>query len=269
MTEYFMERMTWREVEAAIAAGVDAILLPIGTIEQHGPHMPLDTDCVIARGLAERAAAAAEAEGLRVLIAPTLNITLSWYHMQYPGSMRLSTTTFLQVFNEACESLHHHGFRNVIAVNGHGGNAAALTVAVNHYLETTGRRVFLVQWWELTGDIIGAIEGPGIHAEEAETSIALAVGQRVMMDEATIDAWDRGEAVREAGHTWTSLGKYSLVHKGPGVTVPMDMLRDISPSGVIGDARRATPELGQKIIDTLIPRIVTVIRDMTETAPRS
>ena len=128
MTDHYMEHMTWREVEDVLAAGVDAVLLPIGTTEQHGPHMPLDTDCIIARGIAERAAAAAEADGLRVLIAPTLNITLSWYHMQYPGSMRLSTTTFLQVFNEVCESLHHHGLRNIIAVNGHGGNVAALTV---------------------------------------------------------------------------------------------------------------------------------------------
>ncbi len=267
MPEYYMERMTWEEVEAAIAEGVDAVLLPIGTTEQHGPHMPLDTDCIIARAIAERAAAAADKDGLRVLIAPTLNITLSWYHMQFPGSMRLSTTTFLTVFKEVVESLHHHGFRNVIAVNGHGGNVAALTVAVNHYLEVTGRRVFLLQWWDLASEILGAVEGPGIHAEEAETSLALAVGQRVLMDKASIDAWDRGEAVRQAGHTWTSLGKYSLVNKGPGVVVPMDMLRDITPSGVVGDARRATPELGQQILDAIIPRIVTVIRDMTETAP--
>ena len=60
MTEYYMERMTWKEVEAVIAEGVDAILLPIGTTEQHGPHMPLDTDCIIARGIAERAAKAAD-----------------------------------------------------------------------------------------------------------------------------------------------------------------------------------------------------------------
>ena len=59
-------------------------------------------------------------------------MTLSWYHMQFPGSMRLSTTTFLQVFREVCDSLVHHGFENLIAVNGHGGNIAALTVAVNH-----------------------------------------------------------------------------------------------------------------------------------------
>ena len=119
MTEHFMERMTWKEVEARLEAGVDAVILPIGTTEQHGPHMPLDTDCIIARSLAERVAAQAEADGLSVLVAPTLNVTLSWYHMQFPGSMRLSTPTFLEVFKEVVESLHHHGIRNVIALNGH------------------------------------------------------------------------------------------------------------------------------------------------------
>jgi creatinine amidohydrolase len=143
--EHFLERMTWQEVAAELEAAVDAVLLPIGTIEQHGPHMPLDTDCFIARSLCARAAEAAEAAGLNVLVAPTMNVTLSWYHMQFAGSMRLSTTTFLQVFREICDSLVHHGLENIVAVNGHGGNVAALTVAVNHYLETTARRVFRAQ----------------------------------------------------------------------------------------------------------------------------
>src|SRR6266700_919011 len=207
MTEHLLERMTWPEVDERIKAGVDAVLIPIGSTEQHGPHMPLDTDCFIARSLAGRAADLAHDEGLSVLVAPTLNVTLSWYHMQFPGSVRLSTTTFLQVFREVCDSLTQHGFENLIAVNGHGGNAAALTVAVNHVTETTGRRVFLVQWWELAADVLGAIEGPMIHAEEAETSIALALGQRVLETETARDAYDRGAAVRGAGLPWTSLGK--------------------------------------------------------------
>src|SRR5207244_8776702 len=131
--------------DAASERGVDAVLIPIGTTEQHGHHMPLDTDCFIARSLCARAAAEGETAGVELLVAPTLNVTLSWYHMQFPGSIRLSTTTFLQVFREICDSLAQHGFRNLVAVNGHGGNAAALTVAVNHYLETTGRLFFLVQ----------------------------------------------------------------------------------------------------------------------------
>ena len=261
MAEHFLERLTWPEVEAALAAGIDAVLIPIGSTEQHGHHMPLDTDCFIARSLCARAAELGEAEGVELLVAPTLNVTLSWYHMQFPGSMRLSTTTFLQVFREVCDSLVHHGLENLVAVNGHGGNIAALTVAVNHYFETTGRRVFLVQWWDLAADVLADVEGPMIHAEEAETSIALALGQRVYEDRATRDAYDRGEAVRAAGLPWTSHGKYGM--RGAGVVVPMDMLRDITPSGVVGDATRASRETGERIVDALIPRIVQVCKDMT------
>jgi creatinine amidohydrolase len=261
--ERFIERMTWPEVEAAIEQGVDTVLIPIGTTEQHGHHLPLDTDCVIARSLCARAAELAESEGLSVLVAPTVNVSLSWYHMQFPGSIRLSTTTFFQVFSEICDSLVHHGFERLVAVNGHGGNAAALTVAVNHYFETTGRRVFLAQWWDLASDVLAEVEGPLIHAEEAETSLALALGQVVHEDRATSDAWDRGAAVRDAGLPWTSLGRYEMRPKGPGVIVPMDMLRDITPSGVVGDATRATRELGARMVAAVVPRIVQVCRDLS------
>jgi creatinine amidohydrolase len=260
--EHLIERLTWVEVDERIKDGVDAVLVPIGTTEQHGHHMPLDTDCFIARSLSVRAAELAAEQGLSVLVAPTLNVTLSWYHMQFPGSIRLSTTTFFQVFREICDSLVHHGFERLVAVNGHGGTVAALTVAINHYFETTGRRVFLVQWWDLASDVLADVEGPMIHAEEAETSLALALGQTVYEDRATRDAYDRSAAVREAGLPWSSLGRYEMRARGPGVIVPMDMLRDISPSGVVGDATRARRELGEKMVSVLIPRIVQVCREL-------
>jgi creatinine amidohydrolase len=262
VAEHFIERLTWQQVDERIKGGVDAVLIPIGTTEQHGPHMPLDTDCLIARSLAGRAAELAHDEGLSILVAPTLNVTLSWYHMQFPGSMRLSTTTFLKVFREICDSLVHHGFENLVAVNGHGGNAAALTVAVNHYFETTGRRVFLVQWWDLASDVLADVDGPMIHAEEAETSLAMALGQRVYEERATRDAYDRGAADKEAGLPWTSFGRYEMRARGPGVIVPMDMLRDITPSGVVGDATKARLETGERIVAALIPRIVQVCKEI-------
>ena len=262
VAENRIERMTWPQVADRLDDGVDAVLIPIGTTEQHGPHMPLDTDCFIARSLSMRAADLAADEGLSVLVAPTLNVTLSWYHMQFPGSMRLSTTTFLQVFREVCDSLAHHGFENLLAVNGHGGNIAALTVAINHYFETTDRRVFLVQWWDLASDVLADVEGPMIHAEEAETSLAMALGQTVYEDRATRDAYDRGAAVRDAGLPWTSFGRYEMRARGPGVVVPMDMLRDISPSGVVGDATKARAETGEKMLSVLIPRIVQVCKEL-------
>lgn len=259
---YLLERMTWPEVGAALDEGVDAVLLPFGSIEQHGHHMPLDTDCFIARTLAERAAEEAARQGHRLLVAPTVNTTLSWYHMQFPGSMRLTTPTFLAVFRDVCDSLFHHGFETVVIVNGHGGNVAALTVAINEYFETTGRRIPVANWLELGADVIAELDTPGLHAEEAETSLALALGQRVVMDKATRDAFNRSDAVRDAGLPWTSLGKYDAHHRGPGAIVPMDMLRDIAPSGVVGDATRARADTGQKIVDAVLPRLVQLAREL-------
>ena len=260
--ENFIERMTWPQVDARINDGVDGVLIPIGTTEQHGPHMPLDTDCLIARSLAARAADLAAEQGLSVLVAPTLNVTLSWYHMQFPGSMRLSTTTFLQVFREVCDSLAHHGFENLVAVNGHGGNIAALTVAVNHYFETTGRRVFLVQWWDLASDVLADVEGPMIHAEEAETSLALALGQRGLRGPRHAGRLRPERRCKDAGLPWTSFGRYGMRARGPGVVVPMDMLRDITASGVVGDATNARCETGEKMFSVLIPRIVQVCKEL-------
>lgn len=261
--QHFIEHLTWTEINERLQAGVDAVLIPIGSTEQHGPHMPLDTDAYIARSLCDRAAEMAAANGISLLVAPTLNITLSWYHMQFPGAIALRVNTFLEVFNEVCSSLTHHGFGSLIAVNGHGGNSAALTVAVNNYFEVSGNRVFLIQWWDLGADAIAGVDGPLLHAEEAETSLALALGQRVLMDKAPRDAFDRGAAVKSAGLPWTSFGRYGMTHRGPGVIVPMDMLRDISPSGVVGDATKARIETGERIVDLVVPRIVQVAREMT------
>src|SRR4029450_4103165 len=109
---------------------------------------------------------------------------------------------------------------------------------------------------------LAEIEGPMIHAEEAETSLAMALGQRVEADRATRDAWDRGRSVKDAGLPWTSYGRYGMRAGGPGVVVPMDMLGDITESGVVGDATRARVETGQRIVEALIPRIVQVCKEM-------
>jgi creatinine amidohydrolase len=267
VARHMLEKMTWTEVDEAISRGVDAVLLPFGSIEQHGPHMPLDTDCFIAGELAKRAAEHAETEGVRLLVAPTVNVTLSWYHMQYAGSLRLTTETFMRVFTDVVDSLFHHGFKTVIVVNGHGGNVAALTVAINSYIEKTGRRVPVANWLELAGDVVSELDTPTTHAEEAETSLAIALGQRVDMDLATNDAFNRSDAVRDAGLPWSAVGRYDAHHRGPGAIVPMDMLRDISPSGVIGDATRATRETGERIAEVVIPRLVQLAREFAERAP--
>ena len=102
-----------------------------------------------------------------------------------------------------------------------------------------------------------------IHAEEAETSIAMALGHRVYADRATRDAWDRGAAVREAGQPWTSFGKYGMTHKGPGVVVPDGHAarHHALRRGRRCDARERRDR--EKVVDAIVPRIVQVAREMS------
>ena len=240
VAENFIERMTWPQVDQRIKKGVDAVMIPIGTTEQHGPHMPLDTDCFIARSLAERAAGLAEEQGLSVLVAPTLNVTLSWYHMQFPGSIRLSTTTFFEVFREICDSLVHHGFERLVAVNGHAGNIGVLTAALG---DTTSSaiQVEVVSYWTLVdarrmADACLSDAGGVGHAGEVETSIALALEAGLAVNERLPAPPGRALVPGEPGGP----------PAGGIVRSPRPLLE--SPSGVYGDPSQARPELGELVL---------------------
>ena len=260
-----MPSVMWKELTAedlrAKAAANAIVVLPVASMEQHGPHLPVGVDTFLVEAVCKGGAEIA-VKDVPVVVAPTLWCGMAEHHMAFGGTFTFDIPTYQAVLRSFLKSIERLGFKRVFIVNGHGGNIAALTVAVNHYFETTGRRVFLVQWWDLAADALVDVEGPMIHAEEAETSLAIALGQRVEMDLATRDAWDRGAAVREAGFQWTSFGQYGMRHAGPKVVVPMDMLRDITESGVVGDATRASAETGERIVDAIVPRIVQVCREM-------
>lgn len=266
MPEHRLWKLTWEEAADRAKAGA-VVLLPLGTTEQHGRHLPLDTDAYIAEHLCERIALEAQTRGLTVLVAPVLNYGVSWYHRHFAGTMWLPPELFIQVVIELCKSLSHHGFTRKVLVNCHGGNAASLTVAINRFYDETGERVLLAQWWELAGDLIKEMMTSGvIHAEQAETSLALALGQRALMDKASRDAFERSKAVLEHGHTWSRHAKYDAMFKGGFVNPPMDKIEEISESGVVGDATRANAEEGRRILDTVVTRLVEVCDDLTKRA---
>ena len=262
MNEHRLGKLTWEE-SAKIAKSADALLIPIGSTEQHGRHMPLDTDAFLATHWSELTAIEAQKRGLSVLVLPTLNFGVSWYHRNFSGSVWLSPGLFIDVVVEMCKSLTRHGFTRKVIVNCHGGNAATLTVAINRFYDESGERILLAQWWELASDILKELMVSGLlHAEEAETSLALALGQRVLMEKASKQAFDRGKTVLERGYAWSRYAKYDAMFKGGFVNPPMDMIDEISQSGVVGDATLATEEKGKKILNTLVTRLVEVCQDL-------
>ncbi|MEV5845380.1 mycofactocin biosynthesis peptidyl-dipeptidase MftE [Streptomyces sp. NPDC051985] len=201
------------------------VLVPTGSTEQHGPHLPFDTDSVIARAVAERAAQALPGP---VLVAPTLAYGASGEHAHFPGTVSIGHEALRSVLVELVRSLSLWAGR-VVFVNGHGGNTASLTAAVAQ-LRGEGHDVA----WTACG-----VPGGDAHAGRTETSLMLHLApQDVRIDAAVV------------GDTRPIAGLMpDLVAHG---------VRAISPSGVLGDPTGASPEEGGRLLDLMVS--VTVRR---------
>ena len=156
------------------ALASDALLvLPVGSTEQHGPHLATATDALIAQTIAERAAEAA-ARPETILLAPTLAFGASHHHLPFGGTLSLATSTFQLVLRDLLASAASAGIRRVFVLNAHGGNSAACAIAVAE----ASRELGLVAATAMPSDLVDpdAIEGPVQgHAGSFETSVMLAL----------------------------------------------------------------------------------------------
>lgn len=266
MKEYRLYKMTWPEIKEAVKE-VDAVLIPVGATEQHGLHLPVEFDHFSATQFCELAAKDLnENKGKWVLVTPTINYGCSWYHMNFPGTISLSQRTFMDVVTQVCESVSHHGFRNLIAVNSHGGNTAALTTCLTDLYAEKRIRVALAQYWSLGASAIKdlGISSPLIHAEEIETSIGMALGTDVRMNDLSRACFSRRKTHEEKGIPTSSHIAYDMITPGSGVIIPMDFIDEISDTGVVGDATLASKEKGEKLVAAIKEKLIELVEDLCE-----
>ena len=141
---------TWPQVEAYLKRST-AVILPIGSTEQHGPNGLIGTDALCADAIAQRVG-----EALDVMVAPVIAVGMAQHHMEFPGSMTLRPSTLMAVVRDCLLSLSRHGFDRVLMINGHGGNVATVQAAfAETQMELDGLsprpalRTRLLNWWEL------------------------------------------------------------------------------------------------------------------------
>jgi creatinine amidohydrolase len=173
-----LQLATWPEVEAYLGRS-RAIILPIGSTEQHGPNGMIGTDAITAESIARAVGAAADA-----MVGPAIAVGMAQHHMAFPGSMTLRPSTLIAVIRDCVLSLARHGFERFYFVNGHGGNVATVTAAFSEiHAEASLRRegnapslrLTLRNWWEgaavkaLSREMFGAAEGA--HATPSEVSV--------------------------------------------------------------------------------------------------
>jgi creatinine amidohydrolase len=238
--------MTRPEVEQAIAAGVDTVVVPLGSTEQHGMHLPLGTDAILGEAIGDRVARVLG----NALLAPGLLIGCSEHHMDFAGSLTLSKETFSAVVGDVCHSLAHHGFGHIALIPTHGGNFAPLAKAVKA-IRPELSAVNLIAYTDLMGFMneifrVGKIrevtpEQAGGHSGEFETSLMLSVRpDLVAMDKA------------QPGYVGDQLSIAALVfEKG---------FRAATENGVLGDPSDASAANGEVYLAALTDLLVGFIK---------
>jgi creatinine amidohydrolase len=244
MTSVYLADLTWPEAEAAFQR-IPTVLLPIGAIlKEHGPHLPLKTDYLLALELARRVAERAE-----VIVLPPLTFGYYPAFIHFPGSTCLAADTFRETVEQVVESLARHGAQRFLILNTGVSTTGPLQVASNN-LAQRGIRVALANIMDLGRAADEVIENPiGSHANEHETSLILAIDPSVVhMDRAAPDI-----------QPWMSVGPRPVRDMGPLVRDPHG-IGAYCPSGVIGDPTRATAVKGEAILAAMVADVVGYLR---------
>lgn len=242
----------------------DVILIPIGSLEQHGAHLPLGTDTITALEVCRRAGAKAE-----VPYTPPFWAGYSPQHLREPetgvGTVTLRASTLNAVLYDVARSLIHHGWNKLIFVNGHGSNTKVLDPLLRRIRYETGAFVALYKPYAeryigLLGDLLEnpPEETPGWHASELETSQVMAHDPRLVRmehaaeDRAQVPPWLPGAFIKQDGAPDVEFDGYQYF------VFPMDH-GEFSRTGVIGNPMRATPEKGEEALERFADHLVKAI----------
>jgi creatinine amidohydrolase len=254
MVSHRWAELTWPEIAAATERD-PVVILPLGSIEQHGPHLPLATDTDIGVALADAAAEMADGRGVPVMVMPPVWTGYSPHHMDFPGTITLQPETFMAVVGDVAGSLYRHGVRHLLLLNSHGGNIWLAKAAADRIAVQTGRSPIVCTYWHLIADEAQAARrsppgGMG-HACELETSLQLRLDPaRVRTD-------------RLASSVIKPTNPYHHAEMFAANRVALyKPFKEYSPSGVIGDPTLATPELGERIFQAAVEAIVDVCAEI-------
>ena len=244
------QEMLRHELLEAAARGA-VVIVPVGSVEQHGPHLPLDVDISVPYHLAVRAAV--RCADLPVLVAPPVTFGVAHYKMGEPGTISLRLETFVSVLCDVARSIWQNGFRRIVLLNGHGGNIHPVGAAAVKLSEEDVWAIPLTYWQMVPDELAAWSEadaGSIGHAGEWETSLQLALRPELIdMSRAVSDMWETRFRPEVA-----AFARYPE-------------RRRVTASGVIGDATRGSAEKGECLLAVLDERLEALCRDLHATDP--
>ena len=241
--------LRWPEMKALDRANA-VVILPVGSMEQHGPHLPFQVDHFIANRIAEDL----ERVVPEVLILPPVWCGASAHHMDFPGTITLRPRIFIELLREICGCLHQHGFRRIVLLNGHGGNRSSLEVLGQELYSDCGFSVNVLVYWDLVPELVKSLKkskskGMG-HSGELETSLMLYLAPHLV----------------KLGEVPPGFRTDQLEHKSPFLDGSRlkryGNIKDHSEIGVDGFPAAASREDGEKFYQAVIIELQKVVRQL-------
>jgi len=251
--KYRYEEFTWPEIRDAVAAN-RVVVLPVGTVEQHGHHLPLVTDVLCATEISRRAVEKMPDEAI---LMPAVYYSFNYHHLDFPGTIAIEGQTIINYVTDIGKSVAHHGFRKILLVNGHGSNVPFLDIAARNITNYTEAVCAMVPWWslipkELLRELREA-EFPGgmAHACELETSLLLYLrGDLVQFD----------KTQRDINFEPTEFFYWDLESASP--VFFQEFFSRYSRTGTLGDPTKASAEKGRRFVEGVVERMVALLKEL-------
>ncbi len=248
----------WQELASADFAALDTeatvAVLPVGAIEQHGPHLPVSVDTCLNEAIVRRALEVMPA-GLPVLVLPTTPVGKSNEHVDFPGTLTLSAETLGRVWYELGASVRRAGVRKLLLFNSHGGQPQVAQIVARELRIDHGMLAVAANWfsWGMPEGLFDAVElRHGIHAGAVETAMMLAVRP---------DLVDMAAAADFVPVTVADDLDYPRL-RGLGVAGLGWQTQDLNGAGACGDATRATAEAGRAVIEHAAGCLVELLHEL-------
>lgn len=253
--EFRYEKLTWPEINDAVDRG-QVCIVPCGSVEQHGPHLPLDVDIVCPQGIAFGAGREIPE---KLLVLPPVWYGYTAHVMDFPGTINTHYTTFIEQVLDITRSLAYHGFKKIVLLNGHGSNMPNLDLAARRTNLETDAECVVTAWWSLlTVDKEflprwrqSRFPGGCSHACELETSLYL------YLDGGNVRTELIKSGVISFNEEASPFNWVDLFAAGPATTI--SWTSSYSPTGVLGDAELATADKGRQAYEEAVKQLVRFI----------
>ena len=258
MSVYFAEQ-SWPQLQTYIESNA-LIILPFGTVEEHGLHLPVNTDWAVAEGIAKRVAEAVS-DIVPALVMPGFWTGYSIKKMtKWPGVIRVRAEILIEVFFDVMSSLVEMGFTRLLCINNHGQNPEAIKLAARRISDQYDVNVVTTNSWSMAGRTMKEIRksepGGALHGGEYETSLMLYLSDLVDMDKTTQQDVMRHHSDFYRGDMF-----------GPGRSVLSTWYVQESSTGIYGDPTVATRETGRLLMEGIVGEYVKLIREYVALEP--